>query len=151
MADRGSPVGSQRAIKAAATIADMSFVSLVRGASRASAQSAGSAPTRRLSPIAERLTRRLWMSDRGLAELRWAAVTLATMALLGLVAGLLHASGDFGRVRLVATPAAILLAGAAWGPYGSRLAQAPGGRRWLGPAVVAIAVVGGGPADIAEP
>src|SRR5260221_11029511 len=109
MADRGSPVGSQRAIKAAATIADMSLASLVMGARRASGQSAGSATIRRLSPIAERLTRRLWMSDRGLAELRWAAVTLATMALLGLVAGLLHASGDFGRVRMAASPEALMV------------------------------------------
>jgi diguanylate cyclase (GGDEF)-like protein len=127
----------------------MSFASLVQSATRLAGRPAASDAARRSGVLFEGAIRRLWMQDRGLAELRWGAVTLAIMALLGIVAGLLHASGDFGRVRMVATPAAILLAVAAWGPYGTRLAQSRRVRLSLGPAVVVIAVVGGGLADIA--
>lgn len=133
----------------------MSLTSFVLGARRRSGRSgrpgrsAGFATIHRLTPLLEHLTRRLWMRNRGLAELRWGAVTLATMALLGLVAGFLHASGGFDRVRLVATPAALLVAAAAWGPWAGRLAGSRAVRLWLGPAVVVVAVIGGGMADIA--
>jgi diguanylate cyclase (GGDEF)-like protein len=127
----------------------MSLTTFVQSATRrAHRHPAGKAAlvTRLLSA---RVMRRLWMQDRPLAELRWAAVTLAAMAVLGLIAGLLHASGDFGRVRLVATPAAVLVALAAWGPYASRIAHTPPVRMWLGPAVLGVAIVGGGMTDIA--
>jgi diguanylate cyclase (GGDEF)-like protein len=127
----------------------MSLASHILGGSRRSGRPAGVAAIYRLPPVVEHVTRRLWMRDRGLAELRWGAVTLATMAVLGLVAGLLHASGDFDRVRLVATPAALLLAAAAWGPHAKRLAGSRGVRLALGPAILAVAVIGGGMADIA--
>ena len=102
-----------------------------------------------LAPGAESLTRMLWMQDRGLAELRWAAVTLATMAILGFVAGLLHTGGDFERVRLVATPAALLVAVAAWGQFGSRLGRSRLVRHLLGPIVLMVAAAGSGMADVA--
>ena len=89
------------------------------------------------------------MQDRELAELRWGAITVAAMAVLGFLAGLLHASDDFSRVRLIATPAAVILAAAAWSPYASRLAASSMVRLALGPAVIAIAVVGAGLGDIA--
>src|SRR5512147_969182 len=127
----------------------MSLTTLVQSATRLASRPAGDEPTANPSQPFEHAIRRLWMEDRPLAELRWAAVTLAAMALLGLVAGLLHASGDFGRVRLVATPAALLVAAAAWGPYATRLAHAPTVRLWLGPAVLAVAIVGGGMTDLA--
>ena len=127
----------------------MSFASFVESATRLVGRPVSREAAGRFSVLSERAIRRLWMQDRGLAELRWGAVTLATMATLGLIAGLLHASGDFGRVRMVATPAALLLAAAAWGPYGPRLARSRRVRLWLGPAVLAVAVVGGGLADVA--
>ncbi|HEY6013312.1 MAG TPA: diguanylate cyclase [Candidatus Limnocylindrales bacterium] len=127
----------------------MSLTTLVQSASRLTTRPAPGDVARRASPLFERAIRRLWLQDRPLAELRWAAVTLAAMAFLGLVAGLLHASGDFGRVRLVAAPAALLVAGAAWGPWATRLAHSPAVRLWLGPAVLAVAIVGGGMTDLA--
>ena len=127
----------------------MSLTTLVQSATRLAIRPAGEQPAATTRRLFERAIRRLWMEDRPLAELRWAAVTLGTMAFLGLVAGLLHASGDFGRVRLVATPAALLVAAAAWGPYATRLAHSPKVRLWLGPVVIAVAVVGGGMTDIA--
>ncbi len=135
--------------RAQATIAAMSVTTILRSASLWAGRSSAGEPAGRPGWLFQRLTRRLWMQDRGLAELRWGSVTLATMALLGLVAGVLQASGDFGRVRLIATPAAILLAAAAWGPYATRLASSRVVRLGLGPAVLAVAVVGGGMADIA--
>jgi diguanylate cyclase (GGDEF)-like protein len=130
-------------------MAEMSLTTLVQSATRFANRPAGDRPAVAASRMFERAIRRLWMEDRPLAELRWAAVTLGAMAFLGLVAGLVHATGDFGRVRLVATPAALLMAAAAWGPYATRLAHSPRVRLWLGPAVLAVAIVGGGMTDIA--
>jgi diguanylate cyclase (GGDEF)-like protein len=130
-------------------MAQMSLTTFVQSATRLTGRPAGAVSASTASQLFQRAVRRLWMEDRPLAELRWAAVTLGVMAVLGLVAGLLHASGDFGRVRLVATPAALLVAAAAWGPYATRLAHAPRVRLWLGPAVLAVSVVGGGMTDIA--
>lgn len=130
-------------------MAPMSVTTLVQSAGRLASRPAAGGVARRASPLFDRAIRRLWLQDRPLAELRWAAVTLAAMAFLGLVAGLLHGSGDFGRVRLVATPAALLVAAAAWGPYATRLAHTPAVRRWIGPAVLAVAIVGGGMTDLA--
>ncbi len=127
----------------------MSLTTFIQSASRFASRPAGDAPVTTATRGFERAVRRLWVEDRPLAELRWAAVTLGVMAVLGLIAGLLHASGDFGRVRLVATPAALLVAAGAWGPYASRIARSPTVRLWLGPVVLAIAVVGGGMTDIA--
>lgn len=130
-------------------MAGMSFATFIQSATRLVGRPSSHERADHLGSLFERVARRLWMHDRGLAELRWAAVTLATMALLGLVAGLLQESGDFGRVRLVATPAALLLTAAAWGPYATRLAASRAVRLGLGPAVLAVAVIGGGMADIA--
>jgi diguanylate cyclase (GGDEF)-like protein len=135
---------------AAARISGMSLTTIVQSASRLGGRPpVGGERAKTIGPLVQRAIRRLWMEDRGLAELRWAAVTLGAMALLGLIAGLLHASGDFGRVRLVATPAALLVATGAWGPWAPRLAHSPTVRRWIGPAVIGVAVVGGGMTDIA--
>ncbi|MBI3749436.1 MAG: hypothetical protein HY262_11415, partial [Chloroflexi bacterium] len=126
----------------------MSLTTLVQSASRLATRPAAG-DVARASPLFERAIRRLWLHDRPLAELRWAAVTLAAMALLGLLAGLLHASSDLSRVWLVSTTAALVMAGAAWGPYATRLAHARAVRLWLGPAVLAVAIVGGGMTDLA--
>jgi diguanylate cyclase (GGDEF)-like protein len=149
MADRSSPVGSLRGPIPRATMSAMSVSSFLEGATRQAGRLPGIQPGERFAPLVERMTRKLWMRDRGLAELRWAAVTLGTIALLGLVAGLLHAAGDFDQVRIVATPAAVLVAAAAWGPYASRLGRSRAVRLSLGPAVLLVAVLGSGLANVA--
>ena len=98
---------------------------------------------RRLSPAR-------WRRDRGVAELRWGAVALATMALLGVVAAMLDpTSGDFDRSILLAAPAALVVAVAAWSRSAARLGQMPLVRRSIGPAVVLVALAGSGLGDIA--
>jgi diguanylate cyclase (GGDEF)-like protein len=82
--------------------------------------------------------------------MRWAAITLATMAALGLFATWLDpSSGDFLRVVLTAVPAAILVGALAWSPLAPRLGRSMRVRRLLGPAVLIVAIVGRGPIDLA--
>ncbi|MEA2609493.1 MAG: hypothetical protein QOJ75_1736, partial [Chloroflexota bacterium] len=127
----------------------MSVSNIIQSATRLAGREPSARPIERFAPHLERVTRKLWMRDRGLAELRWAAITIGAMALLGLVAGMVHDSGDFDRVRLVATPAALVFAAAAWGPYANALARSRAVRLALGPAVLLVAVIGGGTAEIA--
>ena len=99
--------------------------------------------------LAGRMARSLWLSERGVAELRWAAINLWTMVLLALVATILdQASGDFDRVLWLATPAALLATFAGWGPFRSTLGRSRVVRLSLGPAVVGVAVVGAGLANL---
>ncbi len=106
-------------------------------------------PARRPHRIVVRIARSLWLRERGVAELRWAAVTLATMALLALVATALDpVGGDFVRVMLLAAPAAVLVGVAGWGPAASRIGRSMWVRMLLGPAVLLVAIIGAGPADI---
>jgi diguanylate cyclase (GGDEF)-like protein len=96
-----------------------------------------------------RIARSLWLRERGVAELRWAAVTLATMSLLALFATILDPVGaDFVRVLYLATPAALVVGVIAWSPLASRIGRSTAIRMSLGPAVVALAIICGGPADL---
>jgi len=96
------------------------------------------------------MARLLWLRDRGVAELRWASVTLATMALLALLATSLDPSGnDFRRVLVLSVPAAVFVGILAWTPVAVRLGRMRAVRLLIGPAVVLVAVLGAGPADAA--
>jgi diguanylate cyclase (GGDEF)-like protein len=112
-------------------------------------------PTRRIATnvlerVRERLARSLWLQDRGLGELRWASITLATMAALGLEAAWLQPGRDsFERVILLAAPLAIGLGLLGWSQIGSRFGRQPWVRLLLGPTVVLVAMVGCGLADVA--
>jgi hypothetical protein len=102
----------------------------------------------RLAPVASRLARTLWLRDRGVNELRWAAITLATMALLGLGATWLDpASGDFDRVVLFSTPAALIVTTLAWSRAATRLGRSKTVRLMLGPGVLIVAAAGCGLTD----
>ena len=97
-----------------------------------------------------RLARTLWLDDRGLSELRWAAVTLWTMVLLALMAIALDpSSGAFVRTIVLCTPAAVLVTIGAWGPFASRLGDAGLVRVLIGPAVVLLTIIGAGLGDVA--
>lgn len=100
--------------------------------------------------VVVRIARSFWLRERAVAELRWAAVTLATMALLGASGSILDpVGGDFVRILLIATPSAIVVGVAAWSPAASRIGRSPAIRLLLGPAVLVIAVLGSGPVDVA--
>ena len=72
--------------------------------------------------VQARVAETLWPADRGVAELRWAAVTLVIMVLLGIVATVLDpVARDFVRLLVVAVPASIIATVAAWGPYAGRI------------------------------
>ncbi len=95
------------------------------------------------------VARTFWPRDRGVAELRWAALTLATMAALGTGSMWLDpASGDFDRTVALALPAAIILGIIAWSHRAAGLGRSRIVRLLLGPTVLVIAVLGGGGTDI---
>ena len=97
-----------------------------------------------------RLNAELWPRDRGIAELRWGAMAVTIMALLGLIATLIDPAGaDFVRLVVIAVPSALLLIAAGWGRSASRLARSRAVRLGVGPFVLAVAIVGAGLADIA--
>jgi diguanylate cyclase (GGDEF)-like protein len=99
--------------------------------------------------VQARIGETLWPADRGVAELRWAAVTLGIMVLLGIVATVLDpVSRDFVRMLVVAVPASIIATIAAWGPYAGRIGASHRVRLAIGPLVLAVAVVGAGITDV---
>lgn len=107
--------------------------------------------TRQFHEAAGRVARALWLPDRGVAELRWAAVTLATMALLGLGATLLDpTSGDFDRVVFFSTPVAIVVSTLAWSRVAARYGRSMGVRVLLGPLVLTVALAGCTLADLSS-
>jgi diguanylate cyclase (GGDEF)-like protein len=70
--------------------------------------------------------------------------------LLGVIATWLDpTSGDFERVVLVSTPAAIILGVLAWSRAAAPLGRSTAVRRLLGPTVVVIAIAGAGATDVA--
>jgi hypothetical protein len=102
-------------------------------------------PTARISAW---LGRTLWLPERGVAELRWASITLWTMVMLGVVTVVLDPhGGDFHGVLLMATPAAVLVSVAGWSPARWRLGRSRAVRLSVGPFVLAIALVGAGVVD----
>ena len=100
--------------------------------------------------VRERLARSLWLQDRGLGELRWASITLATMAMLGASATWLQPGrGSFERVVILSTPLAIVLGVLGWSRAGSRIGRISSVRLLLGPMVVLVTILGTGLADAA--
>jgi hypothetical protein len=96
-----------------------------------------------------RISESLWPADRGVAELRWAAMTLVMMVLLGIVATVLDpVARDFVRLLIVAIPASIIATIAGWGPYAGRIGASHRARLAIGPLVLAVAVVGAGITDV---
>ncbi len=95
------------------------------------------------------LGRWLWLRDRAVAELRWAAVAFAAMALLAVLAKLIDPPDPaFDRALALFIPAALLTAAAAWSGWGRRLVHRRFVRFALGPAVVLAAIASSGPIDL---
>ncbi|HEX6869321.1 MAG TPA: hypothetical protein VF119_10980, partial [Candidatus Limnocylindrales bacterium] len=105
----------------------------------------------RRARIYARVAIELWPRDRGVAELRWAALTLAIMATLGGLATLIDpVSSHFVRVVAISAPASILLAVAGWGRSGARIARSQALRLGLGPFVLIVALLGVGAFQIED-
>lgn len=92
--------------------------------------------------------RAVWPVDRGVAELRWAALTVGVMLAMALPAHLLADShGAYWRATLVSLIALVAIAGVAWSPVAPALARRTVVRRGIGPLVVLIAIAAAGTFD----
>src|SRR4051812_47452775 len=92
---------------------------------------------RHIAPVTGRLLRTLWLRERGVVELRWASITLATMVLLGLFGTWLDPSGgEFKMLLLVATPAAVGIGVVAWSRLAARFGSMRSVRLGIGPFVL---------------
>jgi diguanylate cyclase (GGDEF)-like protein len=119
-------------------------------ARRTVARSTRRGPIATVARVGDRLARALWLPDRGVGELRWAAVTLATMALLGIGASWVEpGKGHFDRIIILATPLAVAFGMLGWSTAASSIGRSASVRFLLGPTVVAVAMIGSGLADIA--
>jgi diguanylate cyclase (GGDEF)-like protein len=131
------------------TISTMSMSSLDGLASRIGESAGGLDLVGRRARTWARISATLWPSDRGVAELRWGAAALATMAALGLLGTVLDPGGaDFIRLIVVAIPAAIVMTAVAWSPAATRIGGSRRVRLANGPLVLAIACIGAGMTDI---
>ncbi|HEX6868315.1 MAG TPA: diguanylate cyclase, partial [Candidatus Limnocylindrales bacterium] len=109
----------------------------------------GVAGLSRAPRVFARLARSLWIRDRALAELRWAAVSLIAMASLAILGKVLDPLEDGFDVALVVTiPLAIALTGLAWSPAAPRAVRLPGVRYLVGPAMLAIGALAMGVPDL---
>ena len=91
----------------------------------------------------------LWLHDRALAELRWAGITLSSLAALALLAKVIDPTDDqFDMAIALDVPAAALALALGWSAAGERLAHQPWFRMALGPAVVILALIGAGITDL---
>lgn len=89
------------------------------------------------------------MRDRAVAELRWAAVTLLTMAVLAFVGKALDpADHAYDRALLLDAPLAVAAIALAWSRRAAGLMARPAVRMALGPAVVLVGMVGAGSIDV---
>jgi diguanylate cyclase (GGDEF)-like protein len=92
--------------------------------------------------------RSVWPVDRGLAELRWAALTVGVMLAMALPAHLLaDSSGAYWRATLVSLTALVLIGGVAWSPFARSLAHRTAVRHAIGPVVVLVALAAAGAYD----
>jgi diguanylate cyclase (GGDEF)-like protein len=104
---------------------------------------------RHIAPVTSRLARTLWLRERGVVELRWASITLGTMALLGLLGIWLDPIGEeFETLLLLAIPATIGIGLVAWSRAAPRVGSMRAVRLGLGPFVLVVAAVAAGPADV---
>ena len=100
--------------------------------------------------LVARFARSLWLRDRGVAELRWAAVTFTGMSLLAVLARLLDpADPGFDRAILLMPPLAAVTIVVGWSPTAGSIMRRPYIRYLLGPVVVAVTLFCAGPIDIA--
>jgi diguanylate cyclase (GGDEF)-like protein len=103
-------------------------------------------PTR----VLVRVTRVMWLRDRALAEVRWAAITLVAMGALALLAKLLDPTDhQFDRAVVLFLPAAVAAIAFGWSAGAAPLVHHVAVRRLVGPSVVLIAIVAAQPMDIA--
>ena len=99
--------------------------------------------------VVTRLLRAMWLRDRGVAEMRWAAVTLMTMGVLAVLAKTLDPADDqFHRAIALSWPAGLgaLLLG--WTTTGNAIARHSTTRWTLGPLVVILSLVAAAPVDL---
>jgi diguanylate cyclase (GGDEF)-like protein len=106
---------------------------------------------RRSVPFAHRLgiglgvDRSVWPVDRGLAELRWGALTVGVMLAMALPAHLLaDSTGAYWRATVVSLIALILIGGVAWSPFAPSLVRRTAVRRGIGPLVLLVALAAAG-------
>jgi diguanylate cyclase (GGDEF)-like protein len=99
--------------------------------------------------VVTHLLRAMWLRDRGVAEMRWAAVTLMTMGVLAVLAKTLDPADDqFHRAIALSWPAGLgaLLLG--WTTTGNAIARLSTTRWTLGPLVVILSLVAAAPVDL---
>ncbi|MGK2852435.1 MAG: diguanylate cyclase [Candidatus Limnocylindrales bacterium] len=102
-----------------------------------------------LRRFAVRLAESLWMRDRAVAELRWAAITVLAMAVLGFLGKALDpAEHGFDRALLTAAPLAAALIALAWSGRAAGLMANRRIRLGLGPAVVIVGMFSAGSIDV---
>jgi diguanylate cyclase (GGDEF)-like protein len=103
----------------------------------------------RAARVGARLARTLWLHDRALAELRWAAVSLIGMAVVAIIGKLLDPlEHRFDGALALTIPLAIGVTGLAWSSFAPRVVRAPGIRRALGPGMIVVGAVAMGMPDL---
>ena len=96
-----------------------------------------------------RVARSLWLRDRAVAELRWAAVTLSGMALLAILAKALDPrDSSFDRSILVISPLALVTIAVAWSRWAAPMMRRRSIRFALGPVVLLVAIACAGSIDL---
>lgn len=104
------------------------------------------APARLVAQVA----RSFWLRDRAVAELRWAAVTLAVMAALALLAKALDpADRGFDTAIVVMTTLAVAAIALGWSSMAPAVMHRPYARQVIGPLVLLVALGCTGPVDVA--
>ena len=94
------------------------------------------------------LDRSMWPVDRGLAELRWAALTVGFMLAMALPAHLLaDTTGAYLRATFVSASALLVIGGLAWSPWAPSLVRRTVVRRGIGPLVMLVALAAAGAYD----
>lgn len=124
---------------------------LRRGTAGSSIPRTADRPARADAParLVARVARSLWLRDRAVAELRWAAVTLIGMSALSIVAKVLHPAGDaFDRAIVITTPLALLAVTIGWSPWAARVMAFTYARDLIGPLIVLVSMATAGPLDL---
>lgn len=99
--------------------------------------------------LVARIARSLWLRDRAVAELRWAAVTATAMASLAILAKLVDpADQGFDRAIVSLTPLALVLLALGWSRNAPVVMALPRVRLVPGPMLVIVAALAAGPANI---
>jgi diguanylate cyclase (GGDEF)-like protein len=97
-----------------------------------------------------RVARSLWLRDRAVAELRWAAMALTVMSALALIAKALDpADPGFDRAILVMPPLALAAIAVGWSPKAAAVMGRRHVRQVIGPAVLVVALLCAGSVDVA--